>query len=90
MAAWAIIEETGAAQHLRDARIAPIYEGTNGIQAITLLRRGLLRDQGAAMTALLDEIEAEAPALSPEIAAAREAAAGLRAGRPARGRGRGA
>ena len=42
------IEATGAAQHLRDARIAPIYEGTNGIQALTLLRRGLLRDQGAA------------------------------------------
>jgi len=54
------IEETGAAQHLRDARITPIYEGTNGIQALTLLHRGLLRDQGAAATALLDEIEGEA------------------------------
>jgi alkylation response protein AidB-like acyl-CoA dehydrogenase len=54
------IEETGAAQHLRDARITPIYEGTNGIQALTLLHRGLLRDQGAAATALFDEIEAEA------------------------------
>ena len=43
------IEDTGAAQHLRDARITPIYEGTNGIQALTLLRRGLLRDQGAAV-----------------------------------------
>jgi alkylation response protein AidB-like acyl-CoA dehydrogenase len=53
------IEETGAAQHLRDARITPIYEGTNGIQALTLLHRGLLRDQGAAATALLEEIEAE-------------------------------
>jgi alkylation response protein AidB-like acyl-CoA dehydrogenase len=52
------IEDTGAAQHLRDARIAPIYEGTNGIQALTLLRRGLLRDQGAALGALLDEQEA--------------------------------
>ena len=49
------IEETGAAQHLRDARILPIYEGTNGIQALTLLRRGLLRDQGAA----LGELRAE-------------------------------
>ncbi len=54
------IEATGAAQHLRDARIAPIYEGTNGIQALTLLRRGLLRDQGAACTALLAEIAAAA------------------------------
>jgi alkylation response protein AidB-like acyl-CoA dehydrogenase len=50
------IEETGAAQHLRDARITPIYEGTNGIHALTLLRRGLLRDQGAAVSALLAEI----------------------------------
>ncbi len=52
------IEATGAAQHFRDARIAPIYEGTNGIQALTLLRRGLLRDQGAACGALLAEIAA--------------------------------
>ena len=42
------IEETGAAQHLRDARIAPIYEGTNGIQANDLVGRKLLRDGGAA------------------------------------------
>src|SRR5581483_4694387 len=54
------IEETGAAQHLRDARITPIYEVPNGIQALTLLHRGLKRDQGAAAAALLDEIEAEA------------------------------
>ena len=39
------IEETGAAQHLRDARIAPIYEGTNGIQANDLVGRKLRRDQ---------------------------------------------
>ncbi len=38
------IEETGAAQHLRDARIAPIYEGTNGIQANDLVGRKLVRD----------------------------------------------
>ena len=50
------IEETGAAQHYRDARITPIYEGTNGIQAADLMGRKLLRDQGAAMRALLDEI----------------------------------
>jgi alkylation response protein AidB-like acyl-CoA dehydrogenase len=52
------IEETGAAQHLRDARIAQIYEGTNGIQAIDLLGRKLLRDGGAGMTDLIEEIEA--------------------------------
>ena len=51
------IEETGAAQHLRDARIAPIYEGTNGIQANDLLGRKLLRDGGAAMEELLDEMD---------------------------------
>ncbi|MCZ6839672.1 MAG: acyl-CoA dehydrogenase, partial [Alphaproteobacteria bacterium] len=50
------IEETGAAQYLRDSRIAPIYEGTNGIQAIDLLGRKLLRDGGDAMSDLLDEM----------------------------------
>jgi alkylation response protein AidB-like acyl-CoA dehydrogenase len=50
------IEETGAAQYLRDSRIAPIYEGTNGIQAIDLLGRKLLRDGGGAMGDLLDEM----------------------------------
>src|SRR3546814_17075772 len=43
------IEEAGAAQHYRDARILPIYEGHNGLQALDLLTRTLLRDQGAAM-----------------------------------------
>ena len=47
------IESTGAAQHFRDARIAPIYEGTNGIQAIDLVSRKLARDGGAAMRALI-------------------------------------
>ena len=41
------IEETGAAQHYRDARIAPIYEGTNGIQAIDLVGRKLALGQAA-------------------------------------------
>jgi alkylation response protein AidB-like acyl-CoA dehydrogenase len=50
------IEETGAAQHYRDARIAPIYEGTNGIQAIDLVTRKVLRDGGAAATAYLAEL----------------------------------
>ncbi|MFP6731445.1 MAG: acyl-CoA dehydrogenase [Alphaproteobacteria bacterium] len=52
------IEETGAAQHYRDARIAPIYEGTNGIQASDLLRRKLMRDKGAAAHALIADMEA--------------------------------
>jgi alkylation response protein AidB-like acyl-CoA dehydrogenase len=72
------VEETGAGQHYRDARIAPIYEGTNGIQAITLVRRGLLRDQGAALAALLAEIRAEAPALEAEVAQVEQASAYLR------------
>jgi hypothetical protein len=59
------VEETGAAQVWRDARIAPIYEGTNGIQAIDLLVRKLVRDRGAAMRALLAEVAA-----TPGLAAA--------------------
>jgi alkylation response protein AidB-like acyl-CoA dehydrogenase len=50
------IEETGAAQHLRDGRIAPIYEGTNGIQANDLVGRKLARDCGEAAVALLAEM----------------------------------
>ena len=52
------IEETGACQHLRDSRIATIYEGTTGIQAADLAGRKLSLDQGAAMRALIAEIEA--------------------------------
>lgn len=51
------VEETGAAQHYRDARIAPIYEGTNGIQAIDLVGRKLRRDGGEAMRALISDLE---------------------------------
>ncbi|MGC8119915.1 acyl-CoA dehydrogenase [Marinobacter sp. VGCF2001] len=50
------VEETGVAQHYRDARILPIYEGTNGIQALDLIGRKTLRDQGKAMTELLADI----------------------------------
>ncbi len=53
------IEETGAAQHYRDARIAPIYEGTNGIQAADLVTRKLGYEGGAVLTALFDEIAAD-------------------------------
>ncbi|PCI00767.1 MAG: acyl-CoA dehydrogenase [Alphaproteobacteria bacterium] len=45
------VEETGAAQYYRDARILPIYEGTNGIQALDLVFRKIMRDKGAALTA---------------------------------------
>ena len=62
------IEETGAAQHYRDARIAPIYEGTNGIQAIDLSGRKLKADQGAAMRALCAEIRQMAETLPGELA----------------------
>jgi hypothetical protein len=54
------IEETGAAQHLRDARIAPIYEGTNGIQAADLVGRKLGLDGGLALDGVIADIEAEA------------------------------
>jgi hypothetical protein len=54
------IEETGAAQHLRDARIASIYEGTNGIQAADLVGRKLGLDGGAAFDMLVGDIRAEA------------------------------
>ena len=50
------IEETGAAQYLRDARIAPIYEGTNGIQANDLVGRKLARDSGEAARELIAEM----------------------------------
>jgi acyl-CoA dehydrogenase len=51
------IEETGAAQHYRDARITSIYEGTNGIQAIDLVTRKLATNGGASVWALLDELD---------------------------------
>jgi 3-(methylthio)propanoyl-CoA dehydrogenase len=57
------IEETGAAQFFRDSRIAPIYEGTTGIQANDLTGRKIARDGGIAMTALLDEMEQDLEAM---------------------------
>ncbi|MDK2767357.1 MAG: acyl-CoA dehydrogenase [Sphingomonas sp.] len=54
------IEETGAAQHFRDARITPIYEGTNGIQAADLVGRKLNMDGGATLTTLLARMKADA------------------------------
>jgi acyl-CoA dehydrogenase len=52
------VEETGAAQHLRDARILPIYEGTNGIQAIDLVTRKLPLAGGKAVKSYLAELDA--------------------------------
>ncbi len=59
------VEETGAAQYFRDARITPIYEGTNGIQAADLVGRKLSLDNGGAFAALVADMRAEAehPAL---------------------------
>jgi len=52
------VEETGVAQHYRDARITSIYEGTTGIQANDLVGRKLLRDSGAGFNALIAEMSA--------------------------------
>jgi hypothetical protein len=67
------IEETGAAQHLRDARIAAIYEGTNGIQAIDLAMRKVPLSGGAVVRAYLDELRATVKA----VQAANDPAFGL-------------
>jgi len=50
------VEETGAAQYLRDSRIAPIYEGTNGIQAVDLVLRKVPLENGAVVARLLREM----------------------------------
>jgi len=52
------IEETGAAQYLRDARILTIYEGTTGIQGLDLMGRKIIRDKGMALTELITEMSA--------------------------------
>jgi hypothetical protein len=51
------IEETGAAQHYRDARIMPIYEGTTAIQSNDLIGRKVIRNQGATAEALFADID---------------------------------
>lgn len=61
------VEETGAAQHFRDARISPIYEGTNGIQAADLVGRKLAMEGGDVLRGLLTDIRSnvdDAPALA--------------------------
>ena len=57
------VEETGAAQHYRDARITTIYEGTSGIQAGDLIGRKVIRDKGRALGELLKEIGGAAATL---------------------------
>ncbi len=72
------VEETGAAQYLRDVRITTIYEGTTGIQSNDLIGRKLARDGGAAMAALLADMHSELGSLETTDAAAsqtRDAAA---------------
>jgi alkylation response protein AidB-like acyl-CoA dehydrogenase len=63
------IEETGAAQYLRDARITTIYEGTTGIQSNDLIGRKIARDQGAAMQRLIADMRRELQALATPAAA---------------------
>jgi len=70
------IEETGVAQHFRDARIAPIYEGTNGIQAMDLVGRKLPMRGGAAVGDFIDRIEA----IDDQLAAAGEDLSSIRNG----------
>ena len=60
------IEETGAAQYVRDVRITTIYEGTTGIQSNDLIGRKLGRDRGAAMSALISDMTRELEALGEE------------------------
>jgi 3-(methylthio)propanoyl-CoA dehydrogenase len=62
------VEETGVAQHYRDARIAPIYEGTNGIQALDLVGRKLPYDAGAFVTSYLRELDGVADTLPEALA----------------------
>jgi 3-(methylthio)propanoyl-CoA dehydrogenase len=67
------VEETGVAQYLRDSRISPIYEGTNGIQAIDLvMRKAPMRDGG-----VVEDLLAQMEALGPELAAAGPELAGM-------------
>jgi 3-(methylthio)propanoyl-CoA dehydrogenase len=62
------VEETGVAQHYRDARIAPIYEGTNGIQALDLVGRKLPYDGGAFVKGFLADLRDRAEAIPEPLA----------------------
>lgn len=72
------IEETGAAQHFRDARITTIYEGTTGIQANDLIGRKIARENGATLTAVVGQMQqtiAELDKAGPEVAGLKNALA---------------
>ncbi len=77
------VRETGVEQHLRDSRIASVYEGTNGIQAQDLLFRKLSMQQGALLKTWLAELaafcsaQAEHPSLAEEVGALQAGAARL-------------
>ena len=77
------MEETGAGQHYRDARITTIYEGTNGVQAMDLLGRKVVRDGGAAERRFTDAVRTTVAALdttkSAEAALAKHLGAGAAA-----------
>lgn len=75
------IEETGAAQHMRDARILPIYEGTTGIQALDFVGRKILGDEGRGMKSLIADMRATVAELGatrdmPDLKAALDCAIG--------------
>ena len=63
------IEETGAAQHLRDARITAIYEGTTAIQANDLIGRKIAREQGATIKGIIAEMRAAVSQLNGDLVA---------------------
>ena len=62
------VEETGAAQYYRDARVLPIYEGTNGIQAGDFVGRKILADEGREVTALISQLRETCDALAGDDA----------------------
>jgi hypothetical protein len=62
------VEETGAAQHMRDARILPIYEGTTGIQALDFAGRKILGDEGREIKSLIDELKDTCDAMEKDDA----------------------
>ena len=72
------IEETGAAQHMRDARILPIYEGTNGIQALDFIGRKCIRDKGTGIQQLIAQIEYSLDNLSAQSEPTSRLQAGLK------------
>ncbi|MDB4077725.1 acyl-CoA dehydrogenase [Porticoccaceae bacterium] len=71
------IEETGAAQHMRDARILPIYEGTNGIQALDFTGRKCLRDGGEVVSRLITGMRQTVADLSSSTGAVKGLATAL-------------